>query len=83
MNTWLLALIQCPITREDLHLVDASLLEKLQDQFRAGQLVNKLGIKVNEDFESGLVNASGTWFYAISDNIPSLIPEEAIPLCRH
>ena len=80
METWLLELIQCPITREPLSLADAELLQVLHPLLNESKLLNRQGVTVDEPFEAGLVNASRTWFYPVIQGIPTLVPDEAIPL---
>lgn len=78
MPTWLLQLVRCPITLENLDLAPAELVERLRGAVRDGKLTNRLGVAVSDDFQMGLVNASGTWFYPVADDIPTLVPDEAI-----
>ncbi len=80
MQTWLLALIQCPITREPLSMADSTLVAALRAKQFAGQLLNRQGTRVTEEFQSGLVNASHQWFYPIINDVPTLICDESIPL---
>ncbi len=80
MPTWLLDLIRCPITLEKLDLAPVELTERLQSSLRAGQLTNRMGAMVAAEFQSGLVNVSGTWYYPVMDDIPVLVPDEAIPI---
>ncbi len=80
MQSWLLALIQCPITHEPLRVAESALVNALRAKQLTGKLLNRQGMCVTEEFQSGLVNASNRWFYPIIDDIPSLICEESIPL---
>lgn len=82
MPTWVLDLIRCPITLEKLEIAPVELVERLRNSMRDGQLTNRLGTSVTDDFQSGLLNASRTWFYPIADEIPTLVPDEAIA-CTH
>jgi uncharacterized protein YbaR (Trm112 family) len=78
MQSWLLELIQCPITREPLHEASAELLQSLRTRILERQLINRLGMQVTEQFESGLVNQSLSWFYPVTKGYPNLLPDEAI-----
>ena len=80
MPTWLLDLIRCPITLERLDVAPVELTERLRGELRAGKLANRIGASLTGDFQSGLVNASGTWYYPVTDDIPVLVPDEAIAI---
>jgi len=75
---WVLDLIRCPITLEKLEVAPADLVERLRASLRSGKLTNRLGAGVSENFQSGLVNESKSWFYPVIDEIPTLLPDEAI-----
>lgn len=78
MPNWLLDLIRCPITLENLAIAPVELTERLRGELRSGKLANRIGASLTSDFQSGLLNASGTWYYPITDDIPVLVPDEAI-----
>ncbi len=80
MPTWLLELIRCPITLEPLQTAASEVTERLRDELKHGRLTNRVGVSLTDDFQSGLVNASSTWFYPVTDEIPVLVPDEAISL---
>ncbi len=78
MPNWVLDLIRCPITLEKLEIAPAGVVERLRALVRDGKLTNRIGTSVTDDFQSGLLNESKNWFYPIADEIPTLIPDEAI-----
>jgi uncharacterized protein YbaR (Trm112 family) len=80
MNDWLVEILRCPISREKLHAADGQLVERLRKQMQAGELFSHKGIPLDEPFESGLVNESSSYFYRVTDDIPTLLPDEAIAL---
>lgn len=80
MNDWLLDILVCPLSREKLLIAEPALVEQLVVKQKAGQLFSHKGIKIEQTFDSGLVNQSHTRFYPISNSIPSLLPDEAISL---
>ena len=82
MPNWVLDLIRCPITLERLEVAPADLVERLRSSVRDGKLINRLGTNVSDDFQSGLLNESKSWFYPVIDEIPTLVPDEAIA-CEH
>lgn len=78
MPAWVLELIRCPITRQKLDIASVELIERLRASLRDGKLMNRLGTNVMDDFQSGLLNESKSWFYPVVDDIPTLVPDEAI-----
>ena len=78
MPAWVLELIRCPITRQKLDSASVELIERLRASLRDGKLMNRLGTNVMGDFQSGLLNESKSWFYPVVDDIPTLVPDEAI-----
>ena len=80
MNDWLLEIIKCPLSNEKLLPAESAIVESLAARQRSGQLFSHKGIVLDEPFEEGLVNASGTFFYRISDGIPTLLPDEAVAI---
>ena len=80
MPSWVLELIRCPITLQKLEIASVDLVERLRALLRDGKLMNRLGTNVTDDFQSGLLNESKSWFYPVIDDIPTLVPDEAIAL---
>ncbi len=80
MPSWVLELIRCPITLQKLEIASVDLVERLRASLRDGKLMNRLGTNVTDDFQSGLLNESKSWFYPVIDDIPTLVPDEAIAL---
>lgn len=80
MNDWLLEIIKCPLSGEKLRVADPELVSQLRARQQAGDLLSHKGLPLQEAFDGGLTNQSATYFYCISNNIPSLLPDEAILL---
>jgi uncharacterized protein YbaR (Trm112 family) len=78
--SWLLEIVRCPITLEPLQPAPQELIDALRASQLAGTLFNRLGMLVTAEILSGFVNASESWFYTSAANIPSLLPDEAIPV---
>lgn len=75
-----LRLLRCPLSHQPLTPAGAELLEQVNRAVREGRLVNRAGEPVTRPLDSGLVNAAGTLLYAIHDDIPCLLADEAIDL---
>lgn len=78
MPNWVLDLIRCPITLEKLAVAPTEVVERLRSSVRDGKLTNRLGTNVTTEFQAGLLNESKSWFYPVVDDIPTLVPDEAI-----
>ncbi len=77
---WCLAVLRCPLTREELHIAPPEVVRRLQALQSQGQLSNEIGATVTSDISAGLVNASGNRFILIEDGIPNFVPNETIPV---
>ena len=78
----LLKILCCPETHQSLALAEASVVESLNQQIEAGQLRNRAGQSVKEKIDGGLVRADGQFLYAIRQDIPIMLIDEAVPLAR-
>jgi uncharacterized protein len=76
----LLDILACPETKQSLTLAEPTLLTRLNDRIRQGQLTNRRGTSVLEPIDSGLVRKDGRYLYPIRDDIPIMLIDEAIPL---
>lgn len=75
-----LEMIVCPVTKNPLHLAPSELIEKLNDAIAEGRIVDRTNKKVNMLVEAGLICEECQLFYRIEDDIPVMLPEEAISL---
>ena len=78
----LLKILCCPETHQSLALAETPLVESLNQQIEAGQLRNRAGQSMKEKIDAGLVRADGQFLYAIRQNIPIMLIDEAVPLPR-
>ena len=76
----LLKILCCPETHQSLALAEASVVESLNQQIEAGQMHNRTGQSVKEKIDGGLVRADSKFLYAIRQNIPIMLIDEALPL---
>jgi len=76
----LLKILCCPETRQPLSLADAALVQRLNEQIAAGQLRNRAGKPVTRKCDGALLRQDGQFAYPISENIPIMLMDEAIPL---
>jgi len=76
----LLKMLRCPETRQEVHLAEPSLIERLNRKIQASELPNRGGQPVKEKIDGGLVRADGKFLYPIRGNIHVLLVDEDIPL---
>lgn len=76
----LLAILCCPETKQDVSLADSSLIAKVNEAVRLGQLKNKAKKPVTEPLDGGLIRADRKILYPIREDIPVMLIEEGIPL---
>ena len=78
----LLDILACPETKQPLTLAEPTLLARVNDRIRQGQLINRRGTSVTEPIDDGLVRQDGRYLYPIRDDIPIMLIDEAIPLAE-
>ncbi|MDE0343291.1 MAG: hypothetical protein OXK82_09020 [Deltaproteobacteria bacterium] len=76
----LLDILACPETHEAVAPADQGLIDAVNRKIEAGEVLNRAGEKVTEAIDGGLVRADGRYIYAIREDIPIMLVEQAIPL---
>ncbi|HSI11428.1 MAG TPA: hypothetical protein VK961_05265 [Chthoniobacter sp.] len=76
----LLALLRCPQTRQVLSMASAAQLAQVEARRAAGDLRDHAGRAVRDSVSAGLVRADGALLYPISNGIPVLLLDAALPL---
>lgn len=88
LNPWLfnviadhlLEILRCPQSRTRLRPAETKLVEQLNRAIAAGTLVNLAGERLERPLDGGLIREQGDLLYPIIDQIPVLLPDEAIDL---
>lgn len=75
-----LELLRCPVTHSALREMSAIELEKLNDSIRGGNVKDRQGNAVADEFKSGLINADQSIGWSIRGGIMQLIADEGIDL---
>lgn len=75
-----LAILRCPNDQSLLHVAEAALVARLNDAIAARRLKDCTGKVIERSLSSGLVREAGDLVYAIVDDIPVMLYDEAIPL---
>ncbi len=76
----LLSILRCPEDQSALAPASNAVLSQLNAAIRAKHIRNKAGHLVEQAIDGGLLRADGALLYPIVDQIPVLLPDEAIPL---
>ncbi len=76
----LLKILCCPETHQSLAPAATALVDSLNRQIEAGQLRNRANQPVSAKIDGGLVRADGQFLYAVRQNIPIMLIDEAVPL---
>jgi uncharacterized protein YbaR (Trm112 family) len=75
----LLDILCCPETKQDLSIVGADVIKKINDKIKAGQVKNRGGEIVKEPIDAGLLREDKKYLYPIREDIPIMLIDEAIP----
>lgn len=75
-------ILVCPLDRTPLSLADAQIVARINRAIAAGRVTTRAGRLVDQPIGGGLVRADRTLLYPISDGIPVLLADEAIPLAQ-
>lgn len=76
----LIEILCCPETKQDVALASQELVDKLNVLVEKGELRNRAGEAVGEKMEAGLLRIDGKFLYAVREDIPIMLIDEAIPL---
>ena len=76
----LLRILVCPENHSPLRLADERWLAKINRAIAAATARNRAGRLVEQRLQGGLVRQDNTLLYPITDGIPVLLIDEAIPL---
>lgn len=75
-------ILVCPLDRSPLAQVDEQLVARINRAIAAGRVTTRSGRLVDQPISGGLIRADKTLLYPVSDDIPILIADEAIPLAQ-
>ncbi len=74
----LLAILCCPETKQNIRLLEPTIVEKLNHRIAKGELKTKGGQAVAEKIDGALLRNDETVVYPIRDQIPIMLIEEGI-----
>ena len=76
----LLEILRCPQDRSKLHRADAEVVARINRAIQSGILTNAAGEQLSKPIDGGLIRAAGDLLYPVVDQIPVMLPDEAINL---
>ena len=76
----LLDILACPETKEGLSVADQGVVDKINVAIKEGSLKNRGGETVTEAIDGGLLRDDGKYLYAVRDEIPIMLIDEAISM---
>ena len=76
----LLDMLRCPRDQSRLQLADRQLIDRINQAVESGQLLNVGGALVEQPLDGGLVREDGVLLYPVVDQIPVMLPDEAIDI---
>ncbi|MCX7014782.1 MAG: hypothetical protein NTW86_19910 [Candidatus Sumerlaeota bacterium] len=76
----LLDILCCPETKEKVSLIDEALLARVNAAIQHGAAKMRNGSPATEPIDGGLLRADGKYLYAIRDDIPVMLIDEAIDM---
>ena len=78
MDSRLLEILCCPITRRPLACLDANTLTLINTAITDGKVRNHGGISLDKPLSAALVTPEGDLVYPVRDDVPILLEEECI-----
>jgi uncharacterized protein YbaR (Trm112 family) len=75
----LLDILCCPETKQNLTLVEGTVIAKINHQIKSGALKNRAGETLKESISGGLLREDRKYIYPIREDIPIMLVDEAIP----
>lgn len=76
----LLKILVCPENKTPVVLADDALIAKANAAIEKGTLKNRAGETIESKIDGGLIREDRAYMYAIRDDIPIMLIDEAIPM---
>ena len=82
INSKLLEILRCPQDQSSLSAAEQTLVDRTNLAIASGQVLNLAGQQVENPIDGGLVREAGDVMYLVVDDIPVMLPDEAIALSQ-
>lgn len=83
MNASLLEILRCPQDRSRLQMAPPELVARINRAIEAQAAVNLAGERLPKRLDGGLIREAGDRLYPIVDQIPVMLPDEALDLAAY
>ncbi len=80
VNQELLDILCCPETKEDVHLISEEEVQRINASIDKGNGKKRSGENETDHIQGGLLREDGKYLYAIRDDIPIMLIDEAIDM---
>ncbi len=74
----LLAILCCPETKEPVALISDEEVQRINEKIGRGEIKRRNGETETEKIDGGLLRQDGKYLYAIRDDIPVMLIDEAL-----
>ena len=79
----LIEILRCPQDRSRLRIAAPEIVDRINAAIQSGVAVNLAGERLSKRIDGGLVREAGDLLYPVVDDIPVMLPDEAIELSRY
>ena len=79
----LVDLLRCPQDRSRLRVAPPEVVDRINRAIDAGTAVNLAGERAEKRIDAGLIREAGDLLYPVIDDIPVMLPDEALELARY
>jgi uncharacterized protein len=79
----LVEILRCPQDRSRLRAAPPELVDSINRAIDAGRAVNLAGERLEKRIDGGLIREAGDLLYPVVDDIPVMLPDEALELSRY
>jgi uncharacterized protein YbaR (Trm112 family) len=83
INESLVEILRCPQDRSRVHPAPPAIVDAINRAVDAGAAVNQAGERLERRIDGGLIREAGDLLYPIVDDIPVMLPDEAIDLSKY
>jgi uncharacterized protein YbaR (Trm112 family) len=83
INSKLIEILRCPQDGSRLHEAPPEVIDAINDAIDAGTAISVAGERPSKRIDGGLIREAGDLLYPVIDEIPVMLPDEAIQLASY